>query len=795
MKGSATASTSTSTIYNYLELLEACIGLKSLKHGKIIHGYLLKFDSGRHSSILGNLARLYIACRKPQLAHRVFDSIPSRERNNKTILWSQIIRAYAWEGPFEKAIDLYTAMVDSGANPTKFTYSFVLKACSALQDLETGLKIHERVKMLHLQNDVFVCTALVDFYVKCGRSLDARKVFDEMPEKDVVAWNAMVAGYSSNGMCLDAISLVSEMQWRGVDPNSSTIAAVLPAIGDASGLMEGKTIHGFCLRRGFEIGVVVGTALVDMYGKCGELMLARRVLDGLSLKTDVALTAMIGACVICNSIEEGLKLFKEMRVEIDEGASPIMVSTLLRACAKLNDPSIGRQLHGYIVKSSFLFNVMVGNTLLSMYSKCGLVKDAVSLFEELKVKDSVSYNALIAGFVQNGYAEKALQVFYKMKRVGVELELATMLGFFPACSYLAALEHGIRGHAYSVIRGFTADVSISNALINMYAKCGRMDAAKKVFDKMPHKDVVSWNAMTFGYGIHGLGNDAILLFDKMQRDGYEPDEVTFIALLSACSHSGLVSEGKHLFSEMKSKFKIVPRTEHYYCMVDLLGRAGQLSEAYEFISAMPITPDVQLWNALLSACKIHKNVGLGEQVSSRILSLGPTGTGNFVLLFNLFATAQRWDDAANVRIRQKEMGFKKTPGCSWIEVNGMVHAFVGSDRSHQHSRDIYKKLEELFAEIRKLGYTAESDYVYHDVGEEEKEQILLYHSEKLAVTYGVLRLKDRKAITVTKNLRVCGDCHSFLKYVTVVTKREISVRDTSRFHHFRHGLCSCGEFW
>ncbi|XP_022852069.1 pentatricopeptide repeat-containing protein At3g16610-like [Olea europaea var. sylvestris] len=784
---------------NYVQLLEACIASKSLKHGKIIHQHLLKLSNNDFSStqslLLDKLTRLYISCNKPQLAERVFNSIHISERKYKTILWNQMIRAYAWDGPFEKAIDLYYEMVDSGVMPTKFTYPFVLKACSALQDVENGVKIHGHVKRLDLGCDVYVCTALVDFYMKCGCLEEAMEVFDRMLERDVVAWNAMISGFSLHGLCWDAIRLVLEMQHMGVNPNSSTVAAILPAIGEAIRWREGKAIHGFCLRRGFDGEEVVGTGLMDVYGKCGWLVYAKRMFGALRFKNEITWTAMIGAFVTCHATTEGLDLFRKMRVEVAVSPSPVMLATVIRGCAKLNDLNIGRQIHCYTIKLAYYCDLMVSNTILSMYAKCGPNNDAIRFFEEMPLKDPVSYSAIISGSVHNGNAEEALQIFLKMRKAGIEPELATMMGFLPACSHLAALQHGVCGHGYSIVCGFTADVSICNALIDMYSKCGKIDMARLVFDKMCERDVVSWNAMMVGYGIHGLAREAISMFHKMLNVGEKPDDITFIALLSACSHSGLVNEGKHWFLSMTQEYNIVPRMDHYFCMVDLLGRAGLLDEARHFISGMPFEPDAQIWTALLAACRIHKNVELAEEVSNRIQSLEPEGTGNFVLLFNLYTTAQRWNDAAHVRIKQKNLGFKKSPGCSWIEVNGIVHAFVGGDGSHPESGKINKKLEEFLAEMKELGYKPESTFVYQDVEEEEKEKILLHHSEKLAVAFGIISLKPNRPIIVTKNLRVCGDCHAALKYITIITKREITVRDTSRFHHFRNGICSCGEFW
>ncbi|OIT37998.1 PREDICTED: pentatricopeptide repeat-containing protein At3g16610 [Nicotiana attenuata] len=783
--------------YNYLALLDAWTESKSLSIGKSIHQHILKHNhcNDNNSNLLDKLTRFYISCSRIDLARHVFDEIPNTDRNNKTILWNQMIRAYAWNGPFEKAVDLYYEMVESGVRPTNYTYPFVIKACSAMQDVENGVKIHEHVKRHGLDGDVYICTALVDFYAKCGLLVEARQVFDGMWKRDIVAWNAMISGCSVNGLCLELMGLVFEMQENGLTPNSSTIVAILPAIAEANKLREGKAVHGYSTRRGFVNDVVVDTGILDVYAKCGLLNYAKRIFRVMTFKNEITWSAMIGAYITCDSTQEGLELFGHMRVEDTGSPSPVMLATVIRACAKLNDLRRGRKMHGYTVKSGSNLDLMVSNTLLSMYAKCGRIDDALNFFEEMGLKDSVSFSAIIAGCVQNGHAEEALQIFQMMQSSGVQPESATVMGILPACSHLAALQLGVCTHGYSIVRGFTEDVSICNALIDMYSKCGKVNIARIIFDKMNKRDVVSWNAMIAGYGVHGHGKEAISLFYDMQTVAQKPDEITFIGLLFACSHSGLVAEGKYWFFSMCQEFKISPRMDHYLCMVDLLGRAGLLDEAYGFIQNMPFKPDVRIWSALLAACRIHKHIVLAEEVSNKIQYLGPESPGNFVLLSNLYTTAGRWDDAAHIRIKQKDSGFKKSPGCSWIEINGVVHAFAGGDQSHPQSTKINEKLKEISTEMKKLGYSAESSFVYQDVEEEEKEQILLYHSEKLAVAFALLNLEPSKSILVTKNLRVCVDCHSTLKYVTLITKREITVRDASRFHHFRDGICSCGDFW
>lgn len=776
----------------YTGLLEACIRSKSLSQGKKIHQHLLKNSTSFiDSPVLEKLAHLYIACDEVQLGRCVFDEIPYPT----VIVWNLMIRAYAWHGPFEEAIHLYHRMLDIGVKPTKFTFPFVLKACSGLQAMEVGREVHDHVKRLGLDSDVFVCTALIDMYAKSGDLGEAQKIFNGMLYRDVVAWNAMIAGFSLHGLYDDTVRLVVEMQKAGTSPNSSTIVAVLPTVGQANALSQGKAMHAYSMRRNFCNDVVLETGLLDMYGRCHCISHARTIFDMISVKNEVCWSAMIGAYVLCDSMVEALALYDELVHKSVINTTSVTLAIILRACARLTDFSRGRRLHCYAIKSGLDLDTMVGNTLLSMYAKCGVIDDALRFFDLMVFKDTVSYGAIMSGCMQNGYAEEVLLIFHQMQLCGIDPDLATMLGVLPACSHLAAFQHGACGHGYSIAHGFVTETSICNALIDMYSKCGKINIARQVFDRMNSKDIISWNALIVGYGVHGLGGEALSLFNNFLESGLKPDDVTFIAILSACSHSGHVTEGKQWFNAMSLDFNIIPRIEHYICMVDLLGRAGLLDEAHSLILSMPFEPDVRLWSALLAACRIHKNIELGEEVSKKIQGIGAESTGNFVLLSNIYSAVGRWDDAEDVRITQKDRGFKKSPGCSWVEVNGVIHAFVGGDRSHPESSQIKRKLDELLVEMKRLGYRAESSFVLQDVEEEEKERILLYHSEKLAIAFAILSLSPTKPILITKNLRVCVDCHSAIKYISLITKRDITVRDASRFHHFRNGICNCGDYW
>ncbi|XP_054786147.1 pentatricopeptide repeat-containing protein At3g16610-like isoform X2 [Prosopis cineraria] len=686
-------------------------------------------------------------------------------------------------------------MLKLRVRPSKFTFPFVIKACSGLQAMEIGREIHEHAEKLGLESDIYISTALVDLYAKCGDLDEAQRLFNSMSHRDIVAWNAIIAGFSLHGLYDEMIQIVVQMQQAGIIPNSSTIVAVLPTVGQANALRQGKAIHGYSVRKIFSNDVVVSTGLLDMYSKCRHISYARNIFDMISEKNEICWSAMIGGYATCDSMKEALVLYDEMVFKNKMNPTPVTLASILRACANLTELVKGKHLHCYTTKSGLDLDATVGNSLISMYAKCGILDDAIRFFNEMISKDKVSYSAIISGCVQNGSTEKALLIFRQMQLSGIDPDVVTMVGLLPACSHLAALQHGTCCHGYSVVCGFTAYISICNAIIDMYSKCGNIYISREVFDRMPRQDIVSWNTMIIGYGIHGLGTEALSLFHEFQASGLKPDDVTLLAVLSACGHSGLVMEGKYWFNAMTQDLDMKPRLAHYICMVDLLARAGHLDEAYTFIQRMPFEPDVRVWGALLAACRIHKNIEMGEEVSEKIQLLGPESTGNFVLMSNIYSSVGRWDDAARLRIIQRDQGYKKSPGCSWIEVSGVIHGFIGGDQSHPQSASINRKLEELLVQMKKFGYCADYSSSLHDVEEEEKEQNLLYHSEKLAIAFGILNINPRRPIVVTKNLRICVDCHTAIKFMTLITEREIIVRDATRFHHFKSGICNCQDFW
>ncbi|KAG8079202.1 hypothetical protein GUJ93_ZPchr0007g3564 [Zizania palustris] len=754
------------------------------------------FESIKDQALLlvqlqGHIARGHLS-----RARHLFDQIPTPDVR----AYNDLIRAYSSPVAAADALHLYRRMLLQRVAPNNYTFPFALKVCSALADLHCGRAIHCHAIHAGLHADLFVSTALLDMYVKCDFLHDAAHIFATMPARDLVAWNAMLAGYAHHAMYHHALAHLLRMQAQArLRPNASTLVSLLPLLAQQGALDQGTCVHAYCIRVCLDHkvtdGVLVGTALLDMYAKCGSLVYARRVFDDMPARNEVTWSALISGFVLCGRMTQAFILFKDMLAKGLRFHSPASVACALRACANLDDVRMGEQLHALLAKSGVHADLTAGNSLLSMYAKAGLIDQAIAFFHEMADKNNVSYSALVSGYVQNGRAEEAFLVFKKMQACNVDPDAATMVSLIPACSHLAALQHGRCSHGSVIVRGLASETSICNALIDMYAKCGRIDLSRQVFDMMPSWDIVSWNTMIAGYGIHGLGKEATTLFLDMNNRGFAPDGVTFISIISSCSHSGLVTEGKHWFHEMASRYGITPRMEHYNCMVDLLARGGFLDEAYQFIQSMPLTADVRVWGALLAACRVHKNIDLGKRVSRMIQELGPEGTGNFVLLSNIYSAAGRFDEAAEVRIIQKVKGFKKSPGCSWIEINGSLHAFVGGDQRHLQSSEIYRELDNILLGIKKLGYQPDTTFVLQDLEEEEKEKALIYHSEKIAIAFGILSLSEDKTIFVTKNLRVCGDCHTVIKYISLVKRRAIIVRDANRFHHFKNGQCSCRDFW
>jgi pentatricopeptide repeat protein len=737
--------------YTYASLLQACLSLKSLPETKLVHAHIILIGFNPDCFLETKLLNTYANCRNLADAHRVLEGMPERD----VVSWTAMIAVYAQDGHGKEALNVFKQMQRAGIEPDHFTFASVLPACANLGVFRLGREVHEDIIRRGFTSNVFVDSALVDMYDKCGSLEDARKAFDRMPERNVVSWNAMITGYAQNGRLdeamelfrkmpernvvswtaliagfsrrghdQEALMLFSEMQQSGVQPNHFSFSSVLSACTNIAALGYGKEVHEDIIRRGFQSDVCVGNALIDMYAKCG-------------------------------STENAHEVFNKMPER----------------------------------------NVVSWNAMIVGYAHNGYVDEALKLFKNMPEQDLVSWNAMIAGYEGNGRFDEALKLYQQMESMCVKPSFATFASVIPACAGLAALHKGKEVHEDIVRNGFQDDVCLGSALVDMYAKCGSIEDARSVFDKMPRQDVVSWTAIIMGYAIHGCGKEALCLFEEMLRSGMKPDQVTFIGVLSACCHAGLLDDGWRYFHSMSRDYNITPGVEHYCCMVDLLGRAGCLDEANNLINKMPMKSNATLWGSLLGACKTHNNIKLGEWVAERLIESEPQNAAHYVQLSNIYAAAGRWDDVEMVRRMMKDKRLKKMPGQSWIEIDKVVYSFGVGDKSHPQMQEIYTMLERLSGQIKEAGYVPDTEFVLHDIEEEQKEHILSHHSEKLAIAFGLINTSNGTSIRVVKNLRVCRDCHSSIKFISKIVARVIVVRDVNRFHHFKDGQCSCGDYW
>ena len=676
------------------------------------------------------------------------------------------------------------------------TYVKVLQMCCKANDLEAGKQVHDHIIQNGVEPNIYVVNNLMKMYVDCGTVVDARQVFDKLVKKDVFTWTIMIGGYVQNNDGAESMEVFRKMLQEGVEPDRITYMSILNACCSPVALEWGKEFHAQALKAGLECDVRVGTALVKMYAKCGSTKDARKVFDKLVKRDVVSWTVMIGAYAESGHVEEAFELFLQMQ---QEGLKPDAITylSILNACSSPGALKWVKEVHGQAIKAGLDSDVRVGTSLVKMYAKCGSIQDARKMFEKMVRRSVISWTVMIGAYAESGHGDEAFETFLRMQQEGLKPDAITYLSLLNPCASPGALEWVKEVHTQAIKGGLESDVRVGNAFVNMYAKCGSIKDARQLFDKMVKRDVISWNVMIVGLAQHGCCQDALQCFEQMRRAGIRPDEVTFVGVLSACTHSGLVDECRRHFSSLSEEYGIVPTIEHYGCMVDLLGRAGHLDEAENVIKNMPLEAGVEIWGALLGACRNHCNIKLAEHAAEQCIKLEPENAGVYVLLSNVYAAAGMWDSVMLVRNLMKERGVVKEPGRSWIRVDRKVHSFVAEDRSHPEAEKIYSELKRLTSKMKRAGYVPDIQFVMQDMDEQQKEEAeaLCSHSEKLAIAYGLISTPPGTPIRIFKNLRVCSDCHTATKFISKVVGREIVARDANRFHHFKDGVCSCGDYW
>eukprot|EP01018_Ginkgo_biloba_P021055 Gb_39560 [translate_table: standard] len=706
--------------------------------------------------------------------------------NKAFYLMAMDVSKLAKEGKLKEALNILYLMDKQAILGDTDIYAEILQPCANMNAVEEGKLVHAHMIRTGFKPGRFIGNHLTFMYARSGYLEDARQVFDRMSERNVVSWTAMIAAYVQHGHAEEGLELFLQMQRADIQQNQFTFSSLLGVCDSLADLELGKQIHALVIKTQFESYAFLGNALVTMYCKCASVEDAGRVFDRMHERSVVSWTAMISGHVQQGHVKEGLKFFSQMQLT---GMKPnqFTFATILSACSSGDFMDHGKQVHCHSVRTGFESNIFVGNALVTMYAECGSIESAKNVFDGMPKRDLVSCNAMIAGYTQHEHGEEALKLSCQILTAGMKPNQFTMASLLRACASLAALEQSMQVHSYIIKYGFNLDVFVGSALVDMYAKCGHIENARQVFDELPLRNLVSWNAMITGYAQHGCGKDALQLFEQMQEANMSPDHITAISVLSACSRVGLVDEACTYFESMSRDYGITPGVEHYACIVDLLGRAGQFEKAEHFINRIPFELNASILRPLLGACRIHGKMELGKRVAERILDLDGQDASTYILLSNIYAAAGKWDDVARVRKMMKDRGVKKEPGSSWIEVNNRVHTFIVRDRSHPQSEEVYAKLEELIGQMKEAGYVPDTNLVLHDVEEEQKEQYLCHHSEKLAIVFGLISTASGTTIRIVKNLRVCVDCHNATKYISKIVGREIVVRDAHRFHHFKDG--------
>ncbi|KAK7324868.1 hypothetical protein VNO77_28762 [Canavalia gladiata] len=769
-------------------VLKLCAGSFDGTMGEQVHCQCVKCGLVQHVSVGTSLVDMYMKTENVRDGRRVFDEMGDRN----VVSWTSLLAGYSWNEFDDRVWELFCQMQVEGYMPNQYTVSTVIAALAKEGAVAVGMQIHALVVKHGFEAVRPVCNSLISMYSKSGMLRDARDIFDDMENKDSVSWNSMIAGHVINGQDLEAFKTFSSMQLAGAKPTHMTFASVIKSCASLKELGLVRLLHCRALKSGFSTHQSVITALMVALSKCKEMD------DAFSLfllmhgsQSVVSWTAMISGYLQNGGADRAVNLFSQMR---REGVKPNHFT--YSAILTVQRAMFISEIHAEVIKTNYEKSSSVGTALLDAYVKIGYIGDSVKVFEIIEAKDIIAWSAMLAGYAQTGETEEAAKIFLQLTKEGIRPNEFTFSSIINACAApTASVEQGKQFHAYAIKMRLNNALCVSSALVTMYAKRGNIDSAHEVFKRQKERDLVSWNSMISGYAQHGQARKALEVYEEMQRQNLEVDAVTFVGVISACTHAGLVDKGQNYFNVMINDHHINPTMEHYSCMIDLYSRAGMLQKAMDIINGMPFAPSATVWRTILAASRVHHSIELGQLAAEKIISLQPQDSAAYVLLSNMYAAAGNWQERVNVRKLMDKRKVKKEPGYSWIEVKNKTYSFLAGDSSHPLSDQIYSKLSELNIRLRDVGYQPDTNYVFHDIEDEQKETILSHHSERLAIAFGLIATLPEIPIQIVKNLRVCGDCHNFIKLVSLVEQRYIVVRDSNRFHHFKDGLCSCGDYW
>lgn len=763
-----------------------------LREGKLSQARQL-FDQMPHKNTISRNMMLsgYVKSGNLVAARELFDTMSDRT----AVTWTILIGAYAQTNQISDGFKVFGEMYRWGTVPDDVTFATLLSGCNDPDVVNELVQVHAHVVKLGYDSSLIVCNSLVDSYCKIYDLDSGSLLFKEMAERDSVTFNALITGYSKHGLNEEAISVFLEMQRLGFKPSDFTFAAILCAVVGLGDLPLGQQVHGFVVKMNYVCNVFVGNALLDFYSKHDCVVEARKLFDEMPEVDGVSYNVIITGYSRIEQYQESLKFFQELQCAgFDRSNYPF--ATLLSIASNLSNLQIGRQIHSHVVMTAADSELLVGNALVDMYAKCDRFNEAEKIFMNLAHRSTVSWTALISAYVQKGRHEEGLKLFNEMQRTGVAVDQATCASILRASASLASMSLGRQLHSFIIRSGFMSNVFSGSALVDMYAKCGSIKDAVQIFQEMPERNYVSWNALISAFAQNGDGEATFNAFEEMIQSGFQPDSVSFLSLLTACSHCGLVEKGLQHFESMTEIYGLVPKREHYASMVDMLCRNARFVEAEELIAKMPFNPDEIMWSSVLNSCRIHKNKQLAEKAAEQLFNMTKLrDAAAYVGLSNIYAASGQWESVGKVKKAMRERGIKKVPAYSWVEIKHKIHVFSAGDKLHPRREEIMKKIDELTNQMEKEGYKPDTSCALQDVDEEIKIESLKYHSERLAIAFALISTPEKTPILVMKNLRACTDCHAAIKVISKIVKRKITVRDSSRFHHFRDGFCSCKDFW
>ncbi|KAK9054478.1 hypothetical protein SSX86_025556 [Deinandra increscens subsp. villosa] len=753
--------------FTYGNALSACIALNFVNGGKLLYSLALKHGFSLDGYVRSGMIDLFLKCGSFSNALRVFND----ESCVNVVCWNAIISGAIKQNEDYVGLNLFRKMCRGFPSPNRFTFPSVFAACAKLQELELGRMVHGLAVKYGEQQDLVVGTAIVDLYAKCGQVNEAMKKFSQMPIRNVVSWTAVITGFVQKGEFQAALRLFKEMIILNQEINNYTVTSVLSACANPMLFRESFQVHCWIYKTGFYSDPTVKNSLINMYSKIGAIelseqvfvdmkdlmnpstyatmitafcqdgrlenafsLLKRNFLEGLTpdiscipsllsiinllelgeqvhcytLKTGVLFNHLVGCSLFtmyskCGYLYESyeifqqipdkdnvswasmisgftghgyayraIELFREMLLVEDVILDETTLTACLAACSSLRFLKAGKEIHGFFIRQGDQKSVYGGSSLVNMYSRCGDLRSAKRVFDMMPFKDQISCSSLVSGYAQNGYIKEALHLFLDLISSGLEVNSFTISSVLGAVGDLnhsdveKGLRIGIQLHAHILKLGFESEASVGSSLVMMYSKCGNLNDCLKGFNQIKKPDLISWTAMINCYAQHGKGLEALRVFELMKKSGTKPDSVTFVGVLTACSHSGLVKEGYSYLKSMVNDYQIDPGQRHYACMVDVIGRSGRLKEAETFIRNMPIEPNSLVWGTLLAACKVHGEVEIGKIAAEKFIELEPSSDGGYVAFSNIYADVGQWEQVLKIRNEMKGTGIKKEPGWSYI---------------------------------------------------------------------------------------------------------------------------------